>query len=188
MSGEDDLRALHGYECPDCGWAQKPHPTYGWQDRDDRAVEVHKTQLCPGGYQPCSQECNGCPTCDPGLATPAEPARESDGVGLREVIDAVLACLPMSDDGTGHVVDCGYDDEATPTCGCYSLPGRIAEAIEPWLAARVAEAGARALEEAAERGPIHFAMTHVSPRWRGYNHLVTTDWLRSEAARIGAKR
>lgn len=34
------------------------------------------------GYQPCNHECNGCPTCDPGLTTPpttdAEEARTDD--------------------------------------------------------------------------------------------------------------
>lgn len=133
MSGEDDLRARLG---------------------------AHQRTTAPGGPCLCGKwPVNGREVEDGVdwidhlmsiLATPAEPARESDGVGLRPVVDAVLACLPMSDDGTGHVVDCGYDDEATPTCGCYSLPGRIAEAIEPWLAARVAEAGARALEKAAD--------------------------------------
>jgi hypothetical protein len=42
----------------------------------------------------------------------------------REEIDALLACLPLSDDGTGHVVDCGYDDEAM-VCGCFTLPERL---------------------------------------------------------------
>lgn len=31
----------------------------------------------PQGYQPCNHECNGCPTCDPGLA-PASVETERD--------------------------------------------------------------------------------------------------------------
>lgn len=39
-------RMDRAYRCPDCPWHQKPHPDYGWQPHDDRAVEVHKTRFC----------------------------------------------------------------------------------------------------------------------------------------------
>jgi hypothetical protein len=63
----------------------------------------------------------------------------------RSVIDALLACLPLSDDGTGHIADCGYTEDA-PSCGCLALPGQLAAVI----AAHDAEVAARALREAAE--------------------------------------
>lgn len=33
--------------CPDCDWAQVPHPIYGWQTHDERAIEIHRSILCP---------------------------------------------------------------------------------------------------------------------------------------------
>lgn len=38
---------MEEWKCPNCPWSEKAHPTYGWQSHNDRAVEVHKTQLCP---------------------------------------------------------------------------------------------------------------------------------------------
>lgn len=38
--------------CPDCPWNHFPHPVYGWCEADDRAVEVHKTMLCPARVTP----------------------------------------------------------------------------------------------------------------------------------------
>lgn len=35
------------WSCPDCSWTHAAHPTYGWSARDDQAVEVHRTMLCP---------------------------------------------------------------------------------------------------------------------------------------------
>ncbi|MEV5001966.1 hypothetical protein [Nocardioides sp. LML1-1-1.1] len=62
------------YDCPDCDWSHVAHPEYGWQGHDDRAVEVHRQRFCPmPRYGTCNHECNGCPTCDPGLA-PTPPA------------------------------------------------------------------------------------------------------------------
>lgn len=58
-----------------------------------------------------------------------------EAIADRPTVDALLACLPMSDDGTGHVADCGYDEDATPTCGCFTLRSRFAQV----LAARDAE-------------------------------------------------
>ena len=64
----------------------------------------------------------------------------STNAEMMALTDAVLAELPMSDDGTGHVADCGFDLDAMPTCGCYDLRERIAKAIEPFIQARVAGA------------------------------------------------
>ena len=38
---------MAGYVCSGCGWTHQPHSIYGWQKHDDRAVEVHKSMLCP---------------------------------------------------------------------------------------------------------------------------------------------
>lgn len=35
------------WECPDCGWFQQAHPRYGWASHDERAVQVHRSHLCP---------------------------------------------------------------------------------------------------------------------------------------------
>lgn len=61
----------------------------------------------------------------------------SDHDELREAADAILALLPLSDDGTGHVSDCGYTEEA-PSCGCYDLPRRIAAVLVPLIREREA--------------------------------------------------
>lgn len=40
------------WSCPDCQWTHHAHPLYGWQRHDDRAVEVHRTMLCPARVIP----------------------------------------------------------------------------------------------------------------------------------------
>lgn len=35
------------WHCPKCPWYEKAHPVYGWSRDNERAVEVHETQLCP---------------------------------------------------------------------------------------------------------------------------------------------
>lgn len=35
------------WTCPNCDWFETAHPKYGWSKHNDRAVEVHQTQLCP---------------------------------------------------------------------------------------------------------------------------------------------
>lgn len=62
------------------------------------------------------------------------------------VVDALLACLPMHEDGTGHVVDCGYDENAMPSCGCYSLPERLAAIVREHRAEVLAEIERRLAE------------------------------------------
>jgi hypothetical protein len=80
----------------------------------------------------------------------------------RATVDAILALLPMDDDGTGHIVACGWDDAAEhPTCGCYDLPQRIATVLADRLAAAelaitaevrdVAQASARLMQTRAEK-------------------------------------
>lgn len=44
---KDERVAMPRWDCPDCGWFQQAHPRYGWAPHDDRAVEVHRTTLCP---------------------------------------------------------------------------------------------------------------------------------------------
>lgn len=68
-----------------------------------------------------------------------DDATESSEGRLTEVVQALIACLPMHADGTGHVADCGYDEEATPCCGCFTLPSRLAAV----LAARQPEGSER---------------------------------------------
>ena len=57
-----------------------------------------------------------------------------------ETVDALLACLPMHEDGTGHIADCGYDWEVTAPCGCASLPGRLADLVREHADRALAEA------------------------------------------------
>ena len=46
--------AAQTWTCPDCPWTHTAHPAYGWGARDDRAVEVHQTTLCPWRkIEPC---------------------------------------------------------------------------------------------------------------------------------------
>lgn len=50
MTGEQ----VRTWVCPDCQWTHAEHPSYGWSARDDRAVEVHQTTLCPWRtIEPC---------------------------------------------------------------------------------------------------------------------------------------
>ena len=82
----------------------------------------------------------------------------------RQTVDALLACLPMHEDGTGHIADCGYDEDATPTCGCYSLPGR--------LTAIVREHTDRALDEITRlRAALDEARAEVERLRRGGEEL-----------------
>lgn len=74
-----------------------------------------------------------------------------------KVVDALLACLPMHADGTGHIVDCGFDWEVTAPCGCASLPGR--------LAAVVSEHTERALAEVEQRIDQCGVRTDSAERW-----------------------
>ena len=67
-------------------------------------------------------------------------------VASMPTIQAIIAEFPLSDDGTGHVVDCGYVDDEVIGCQCVSLPGRIRAVITRALApvtpdAEHAEAG-----------------------------------------------
>lgn len=35
------------WSCPKCPWVHRPHPVYGWAAHDTRAIDVHRTTLCP---------------------------------------------------------------------------------------------------------------------------------------------
>ena len=104
----------------------------------------------PGEASPFRTVPNGAPdeAKEPavGAAAPAAPESDPDDCprSERAVVDALLACLPMHEDGTGHVADCGYDWEVTAKCGCYTLPAR--------LAAIVREHTERAWDEGFDRG------------------------------------
>jgi hypothetical protein len=89
---------------------------------------------------------------------------------LADIKDALIA-LPLSWD---FFPDMGaaLDDVA-----------RLIAARETAAEARGAE---RALREAAEEGPLHFAATHTGRDARGWN-VVEADWLRARAAAGGAR-
>lgn len=55
-------------------------------------------------------------------------SEQTSTADLTTLARAIIDLLPLSDDGTAHVADCGYTHD-NPTCGCYSLPSRIAEQI-----------------------------------------------------------
>jgi hypothetical protein len=109
----------------------------------------------------------------------------------REEIDALLACLPLSDDGTGHVVDCGYDDEAM-VCGCFTLPERLgavlrahddrirAEALAPVLALAdewEADGGAEPFAWLALRAAAGTPTHDTTEEERGVGRLSARDEL-----------
>lgn len=97
-------------------------------------------------------------------------APDAPQAALAEAVRAILAQLPMSDDGTGHVADCGYDPERM-ICGCYSLPGRLATVV-----ARIVADRERALaERIAQRIEVEGAAAVAR----------STDWF-NEGARRGA--
>lgn len=122
------------------------------------------------------------------LAPPAEPARESDGVGLRDShasgcgfwlvgaeVDCTCADMPgrLREDER-RVLTAALQDEVDHPANCTCCPGLIddlAPTVERIIAARVAEAGARALEEAADAS-LDIAF--------GANEDVR-DWLRDRA-------
>jgi hypothetical protein len=76
-------------------------------------------------------------------------------------------------------------------CGRVFVGVALARAVltSDWLAAREAAAEARgaerALREAADEGPLHFAATHRNRDARGWN-VVEADWLRARAAAAAA--
>lgn len=55
-------------------------------------------------------------------------------VASMPTIQAIIAEFPLSDDGTGHIVDCGYVDDEVIGCACISLPSRIRAVITCALA------------------------------------------------------
>lgn len=118
MSGEDDLRAR---------LTAPSEPTCAVCGSTDAECEVADGGCCSG-----CRASGGC-SHDP---TPAEPARESDGAGLRdrEALAEVIAGI----DG-GRLADA--------TTRAHDACLRAADAVlaSDWLAARVAEAGARAV-------------------------------------------
>jgi len=63
----------------------------------------------------------------------------------REHVYALLAELPMGDDGTGHVTDCGYTEEARD-CGCMTLPDRLDKVLDLVRAEAAATAVAGLIE------------------------------------------
>lgn len=67
-----------------------------------------------------------------------------------EVLTWIGANLPIADDGTGHIADCGWTDEEM-VCGCMTLPGRIADLL---VATRQAAADA-VLAEARSIASAH---------------------------------
>ena len=75
-------------------------------------------------------------------------------------------------------------DDSFWVAGIVAYRAHVADALTDLLAERDRRTAATAIREAADLGPINFAMTHEEPKWRGYNHLVTTQWLRARADRI----
>lgn len=65
-------------------------------------------------------------------------------------VNAILAVLPMSEDGTGHVADCGWTDEDM-TCCCYRLRERLATILAERDARIAAETRESVLAEAEQR-------------------------------------
>lgn len=94
--------------------------------------------------------------------TPQQPHQQPNAPGVdsgtigrlneRQTVVALLACLPMHEDGTGHVADCGFDLDAMPTCGCASLPGRLAAIVREHVTAALAEVDSRINAEAITVG------------------------------------
>lgn len=61
------------WSCPDCPWVEKAHPKYGWQQHNDRAVEVHKSHLCPAPFKSDTSKCQHTNTSvepEPGFSGP----------------------------------------------------------------------------------------------------------------------
>lgn len=95
--------------------------------------------------------------------------------------DALVEVL--RDEIAGWTIGSGYYGTSIGTTDANDIADHL---IEHVLAQRDRRVAAEALREAADLGPVNFAMTHEAPKWRGYNHLVTTNWLREHADRIEA--
>lgn len=54
MSAEREESA---WTCPRCHWVQTAHPLYGWQQHDQRAIEVHRATLCPAAEREAAEVC-----------------------------------------------------------------------------------------------------------------------------------
>lgn len=65
------------WACNACPWVHAAHPVYGWSKRDDRAVEVHQTMLCPDAVTADGHACIGdaCAACAAALARVIPPAK-----------------------------------------------------------------------------------------------------------------
>lgn len=121
------------------------HPAPAEPVRCDTCGDKGRVPWMVEGDPNCYQERDAddtipCPDCT------VEPARESDGVGLTQEERRSLGCTCWKMDGEWHhVFGC-----PTPT-------------VERIIAARVAEAGARALEEAADEIGPFMGATLVGP-------------------------
>ena len=70
--------------------------------------------------------------------------------GLVALVDAILREFPMSDDGTGHIADCGFDSN-DERCDCLTLRPRLADLLAARDRRVRAEVWDEALAEAANR-------------------------------------
>ena len=92
-------------------------PAPGLQAADDAASGDARSRPC-AGCDSIGQSCRatGCP------ATTQRPEPDAGDV------NRLLEQLPMSDDGTGHIADCGYT-HGQPRCGCSTLRPRLQSVI-----------------------------------------------------------
>lgn len=78
-----------------------------------------------------------------------------DDALIAKAAEALRSTLPLSSDGTGHI-DCEYDEETKPDCGCIDVLPRSARAV---IAAVRDQIAAEALLEAADE-------IHREARWQ----------------------
>lgn len=109
----DTEQALRAHQALDC-WCGARHSLY---DGD--------------GYQPCSAECNGCPTCDPGLR-PATGDRLTAAEAARDeaVTEATAECPACGADSRFY---CLYDAPAgTPLAQYRAAVEKVRVLIDEW--------------------------------------------------------
>lgn len=85
----------------------------------------------------------------------------------------------------GEVIPGGWDSRHARPAG--EVASDDLDDLDALLAEAERRGAERALREAANEGPLHFAATHTGRDARGWN-VVEADWLRARADEIGGTR
>lgn len=175
-----DGAAARERECDGTSHCPKHHPAT--PDADDTPPPAECGAIPPnvGGPVPChlpSGHANehfsttGCKGSEIRWDTPPPAGGDVEAADAKWALTfAIIRELPLSPDGTGHVTDCGWDDDRGK-CGCFTLPERIANLLKADRAAREVEVGER------------IAQAIEADQWMSKQHIALAARIARQQAR-----